>query len=316
MQNLKDIEIVCVDDCSSDNSAAILRKYAERDLRIKVISHRINLGLSISRNSGLKVATSDYIMFCDSDDSYHPSMCLKLYNAITKNHCEMAACGTNITYEYSSGYIGSDNGYYSQRYNGLTTVTDDVILGMDVSVWNKIFKREIIREYHILFPDKLLFEDAYFFVCYTRFCKNVFFVNEKLYNYVRRENSIMGSMELQKNSNRAMDHLFVAERIYDFMVDNNIFENNKELFFKFFKDCLALSVHYSKQQHVQILNECFDFLEKNKLTDFRRDITKYFKSLSCPRKKLIHKIKKFFVHLLCSFVPIRSVRRYIRKKLL
>ena len=66
-QTLHDIEIICVDDCGADNSMTIVRKYADADNRIKIISNKHNLGLSASRNAGVARARADYIMFCDSE---------------------------------------------------------------------------------------------------------------------------------------------------------------------------------------------------------------------------------------------------------
>ena len=71
-QTFTDWEAICVNDCSPDNSGAILNEYAARDKRIKVINHKENSGLSASRNTAIEHATGDYVMYLDSDDFIHP----------------------------------------------------------------------------------------------------------------------------------------------------------------------------------------------------------------------------------------------------
>ena len=67
-QTLKDIEIICVDDCSTDNSLQIIEKYASKDSRIKIVKHEVNKGLGQARNTGLGYSCGEYIWFIDSDD--------------------------------------------------------------------------------------------------------------------------------------------------------------------------------------------------------------------------------------------------------
>ncbi|MDR3253614.1 MAG: glycosyltransferase [Endomicrobium sp.] len=232
-QTLKDIEIICVDDCSTDNSMKIVEHYASQDLRIKIVRHAFNKGLAASRNTGLKEVSSDYIMFCDSDDFCSITMCDKMYNALINSNCEMAICGTNVIYSYGYDYKKSDKEYFALNYSGINKVSDKMTLKTNVVSWNKIYKKEIIQKYGISFPDGLLFEDAYFFFCYTRFCKNIYFLNEELYNYLRRKNSIMSNLLYSKDL--AVDHLFIAEKIYDFWVSKNIFNDNKDIFFEIFE---------------------------------------------------------------------------------
>jgi glycosyltransferase involved in cell wall biosynthesis len=316
-QSLKDIEIICVEDCSMDDSLLILKEYVKKDSRIKIVKNKVNSGLATTRNNGIKVARSDYIMFCDSDDYYDQSMCLKLYNAINNCNCQIAASGINVIYEDKSGllYKESDKKYYAIKYDGLIKVTNKIVLNTDVSVCNKIFKREIIEENNITFPEGLLFEDAYFYFCYMIFCKNIFFIKDKLYNYVRRENGIMSDL-IEKNSIKAIEHLYIAEKIYDFLVSKNIFKNNKELFLEIFKSFFWFAFNHSQQQErIYVINECESFLKKNELTFIKQEMKYIFKEIYSKQNKF-YPVKRFFINLLCGLIPHKTKRKNLRKKLL
>ena len=84
-QTLQDIEIICVNDCSPDGSDTVLQQYAEKDDRIKIVNHEYNQGLGAARNTGVRVASANYIGFVDSDDYVATDMFELLYNAIQDN---------------------------------------------------------------------------------------------------------------------------------------------------------------------------------------------------------------------------------------
>jgi glycosyltransferase involved in cell wall biosynthesis len=318
-QSLKDIEIICVEDCSPDNSMLILNEYAKREPRIKILQNKRNLGTSGTINVGLRAAKADYIMFCGCDDFYNQQICLKLYNAITGCDCEMAICGTNIIYEDDSVlyYRKVDKHYFAHKYRGLTKCSDEVVLNVDVCLWNKIFKREIIEAQKIIFPKGLIFEDAYFLFCYTRFCKSILFIEDKLYTYVRRKNSVTANLIKNKISisNRAKNYLYVTKRFYDFLFDRNIFETNKNLFFKIFRIYfwIAFNISHGKERNY-IIDECVDFFDKNNLMHFK-DGERIIKEVQYRQKKS-YPIKKLCVNLLCASIPFRETRRSLRQKLM
>ena len=161
-QSLKDIEIICIDDGATDDSAKILKQYASKDSRIIVVRQK-NTGLSGARNSGLKHATAPLIMFCDSDDYYDQSMCEIMYDAMTESGADMAICGINNLYQNGVKPIASEKEYFRLKYTGLQEVSEKLILQTDVPVCNKIFKRDILETYNINFPEGLNNEDNYFY---------------------------------------------------------------------------------------------------------------------------------------------------------
>ena len=139
-QTYTDLEIICVDDCSADNSAALLRNYAQKDTRIKILTHKENKGPHVARKTGVLNASGDYMLFLDCDDTLQPHAIEVVYNTLCKNSVEML--------EY---------GYHSVHANENTVpnsaVTADKLFSSLVyelppragTVWNKAYKTELLK---------------------------------------------------------------------------------------------------------------------------------------------------------------------------
>ena len=247
-QTCPDIEILCVDDCGTDNSMHIVEQYAQKDPRIRILHHSHNQGLSASRNTALSQANAPYIMCCDSDDYYEPTMCEKLYRAITGNPVEMAICGTKIHYETDENRKKDDDGYYRIAFEGTMQVNDQVLNETDVSAWNKIYKKEIFLKYQIAWPVGLKYEDAYVFYAYTCWINSIYFIPEKLYNYRRRLGSIMNKT-FQADTPFALDHLKVAFALFEYYENHNLYEKHIERCWQFLKKYAYFSYYHTNTHH-------------------------------------------------------------------
>ena len=113
-QTFENIEILCVNDGSTDNSPAILHRYAKMDPRVHVFD-RPNSGPASARNAGLDHARGKYLMFCDADDEYTPSMCQEMYQAITEQNVDLVMCNT---FCYNKEGKEVFNGYYVSLFKG------------------------------------------------------------------------------------------------------------------------------------------------------------------------------------------------------
>lgn len=149
-QTMKDIEIICINDGSTDNSAKILEEYNS----IKIINQE-NQGVSAARNSGIKIACGEYIGFVDSDDWVNPNFYEKLYNAIKNTNADIA-CSSIIRVE---GLIKKHHIRYDE--NKFYTSLDDrvKIVGLPKCsyVWNKLYRAEIVK--NMLFKNGVFYED-------------------------------------------------------------------------------------------------------------------------------------------------------------
>lgn len=189
-QTYHNLEIILVDDGSTDHSPAMCDEYALRDGRIKVV-HKPNGGLSDARNAGLAVASGNYIGYVDSDDWIEPRMYQKMYDACMENGAQVAVCRYAKAYQDRIERGGNGRITAFDREGILKVYLSD----MDEyvvynSVWSKLFAREVVEG--VLFPVGKNSED----IMYTTraFCKldKAVYIDECLYNYVLdREGSIM-----------------------------------------------------------------------------------------------------------------------------
>ena len=191
-QTIKDIEIILIDDGSTDDSCNICKMYSEYDSRIKLISKK-NEGVSICRNIGISNALGQYIMFCDSDDRVDKKWCEELLNSISNGY-DISVCGFK--------WIDNDKIVNKVFCNNKETVyisKQDIFKLREKDIfnvlWNKIFKANIIKDNNILFDTNLsLGEDVIFILDYLKnMNKNIGIVNETLYYYsFKRENNLAG----------------------------------------------------------------------------------------------------------------------------
>lgn len=227
-QTLHNIEIICVDDGSTDDSLKILKKYAKQDERIKVY-HQANAGVATARNMGLKHATGKYIMWCDSDDTYTSNMCLKMYNMMEQRQVDLAICSQNIIYDGIDKSLRKDtSSYLDHKYQGAQLINWELITNTDVSLWNKIFRRDIIEQNNLRFPDGLLFEDAYFCNTYMLMSRTIYYSDQRLYNYIRQPGSIM-STSFKKNKSSG-DYLKITMKLYEFLNDQSMYNSYADFF--------------------------------------------------------------------------------------
>lgn len=209
-QTLEEIEIILVDDSSTDTSLQICQKASEEDSRIKVI-HKVNEGAGKARNAALKIATGEYIGFLDSDDYVEPDMFKTLYEKALKYNSDLVMSGVLFV----DGNMFSEKGecirkiYFDEDTHfesaedlrklrmGIVGSTpedaDDSKYGM--SIWKNLFKTEIIRNNNITFESEreMLSEDALFMIDYISCIKKATGINEAFYNYCRNEDSISKS---------------------------------------------------------------------------------------------------------------------------
>lgn len=233
-QTLRELEIICVNDGSTDRSLEILQEYATKDTRIKIVD-KANGGSSSARNAGLDIATGMYISFVDSDDWIEK----ETYELALKNieNADIVIFGTNVVGTAMMDRRAADEEYYSLKYKGLLDLTDEIRQETHVSAWNKLYRKSIIDEYGLRFPLGMLYEDYSFYWRYILIAKTVYFEPTKLYNYLRREGSIMQETFSKEGSPRAIEHLLIFKEICDFIQDHNLMADHRETINPIFLNC-------------------------------------------------------------------------------
>ena len=260
-QTFKNIEIICINDGSTDDSLKILKEFSDSDCRIKLIN--IEHEGPSCRNYGLDVATGKFISFLDSDDFFETN-CLKTCLDLLSDN-DMLIFETNVL----NGNQDDDN-YASLKWEGSQIFDNEMILNTNVYLWNKIFRKSIIDRYKIRFEKNVWYEDAQFFFNYAKVCRKVFYLNCKLHTYCRHTASIMS--ETKKYSPRALDHLKIIRPVYYFWEKNNFLENtdDRDTFLRIFEKYFFFALNDSpfgffRRQVFKLGNELVEELRLNEL---------------------------------------------------
>lgn len=176
-QTYKHIEIIVIENGSTDNSLEILNNYKDK-IKLEVLECS---GLSQARNKGLELSKGEYIAFVDSDDIIEPNMIEELINSIKKTKSDLSCCDIFEIHE-STNKIVKRNEYPKEL------ITKEEIqknyIKFNFAIWNKLYKKEIIEKYKIEFPLNLKYEDIPFVLSYLSKCNKISKVNKYLYNYL------------------------------------------------------------------------------------------------------------------------------------
>ena len=149
-QTFKDIEILCMNDGSTDGSGQILEEYKNKDKRIRVINKK-NSGYGATMNMGIDAANSEYIGILESDDVAKPEMFENLYNLITKYNCDVVKSDFFLYYSKQNKLI-KNNIMQGKIINKVTNIDEDIeILGICPSIWSCLYKKDFLLKNNIRF---------------------------------------------------------------------------------------------------------------------------------------------------------------------
>ena len=209
-QTYKNLEIILVDDGSTDNSGKICDEYLKQDNRIKVI-HKKNGGLSDARNNGIKIATGDYIGFVDSDDWIHTNMYEKLHYALVENDADISCCKL-IRCKDSIKKISKKFDSSISEYNQLQYIRKFFKIDSQECVyyaWNKLYKKQIIDENQ--YPINLTSEDVVGTYKALLKSKKIIEINYPYYYYYYNPDSITSG----KFSKKDLDLIEIWDKVIE-----------------------------------------------------------------------------------------------------
>lgn len=188
-QTYKELEVILVDDGSTDKSSEICDQYASLDNRIHVL-HQENQGLSDARNSGMAFAKGEYVTFIDSDDYIAPDMMELLYNNMKKENAQISICGAWLAYETHLEKRQKDDVYLKMdRREALRKMLDFGYY--DLSAWGKLYRTELLQG--IKFPSRKICEDMYVIPEVIAKAECVVYDSTPKYYYRQRQGSITKS---------------------------------------------------------------------------------------------------------------------------
>ncbi len=260
-QTLGEIEIIAIDDLSTDNSADIIRRYAEKySGRFRGIYLPENLRQGGARNVGIREARGEYLLFLDSDDFIKDDMCRALYEN---------AKGADLS---GGDYcIFEKNG---QEENKVLPYTSDDVGIMDEKkrlkyisscglFWTRIYKRDFLIKNNLFFPEKLFFEDAWFNFMTGIYAEEIRKTDGFFYCYYQSPNSTTRN----KKDKRKFERLKITDRIFDDCVERDLYEKHKD----------AVNAKFLGMSTSNILYTCFanyDREEIGKLYNIKESIKK------------------------------------------
>ena len=224
-QTLDDIEIICVNDGSTDNSLKIVERFAHSDDRIKIFSQE-NKGASASRNHGIKKAQGDYIYFMDSDDILELNALEELFDFSASNNLDILIFKI-IAFNDETGEQQTLNYYempFLKSFNEKVFNYKDLgenAIKLAVSPPGKLFKRDLIHS--IEFLEGYIFEDNLYFAEAMLKAERVSFLDKYYYNRRIRQNSVMSSKTI-----KFADCITIANKIIEFFKEENVYEYFKK----------------------------------------------------------------------------------------
>lgn len=249
LQTYENLEIICVNDGSTDSSEQILNEYAQKDSRIVVINQQ-NSGQSIARNKGLECVTGEYISFIDSDDWLSLSLYKKFVNALKSVNSDLDIYMFNADI-FSKGHSLSDVKLaHTFELNTWRIKPDKLLYSVadcsnpfdgNMAVWNKIYKKSYLDSLNLKFEENLIFEDKVFhFETFLR-TQKIYVNGDSLYHYRQHSTSTMHTIK-----NNVFDIFEVIPLINKALVDSNTYEKNKYAFFQFLMKHFVYLLHSSQ----------------------------------------------------------------------
>lgn len=223
-QTLKDIEIICINDGSTDNSLEILNQYVKKDSRIKVINKQ-NGGQGIARNLGIDIASGEFIGFADPDDWVDSEMYEQMYNQAKALSSQIVICGYKKYFEQTGKFVASHifriavsltkskSLKVPSQQNINKELLNKTVLVSPAYAWNAIYNSSLLKDNNIKFSIMRCYEDVMFVLKSRILADKVSYIDSAFYNY-----RIRTSSTLRANDSRYIDLINVIKLLKDYLV--------------------------------------------------------------------------------------------------
>lgn len=195
-QTYRNLEIILVDDQSPDNCWAMMEAYAAQDKRVKIYKKPTNGGLSDARNYGMERATGDYFAFVDADDFIEPQMYEKMMAKALADDCDIVMCSYTCFWEAGDYFMPRPDIAEAMAKLAEKSMPPHqlywMFFNLGTTVWRGLFRADLINTHKEPFPKGLYYEDDYWHTFHRLRAKRIGGVNEPLYRYRSRDDSISG----------------------------------------------------------------------------------------------------------------------------
>ena len=271
-QTLKDIEIICVNDSSTDGCENIILEYAKKDDRIKIINNEKNCGIGFSRNIGINESLGEYISFIDADDYVEKNYLEILYNTAIENEADIVFTNNinivrdKIIKPYYHNRIKIWKKKFKKTWNeGISDFNVDTPEKENtpeyplVSTVNKIFKKDFIKKNNLRFQNYIVSEDTEFFYKYLLYSPKKFYNNGAKYYYVQRKSSLTHSIE--RDNQMVSDALSVFKNIFTIYKEKKI-ELLKDANYYNFNSFLFVFNNYKADNKNEFYKKCHSLMKE------------------------------------------------------
>ncbi len=223
-QSLKEIELICIDDGSTDSSFELIKEYQKQDERIRIVTET-NAGPALARNNGIKRARGEYLAFLDADDFFEPDLLEQLYNAAKERDLDIAISDYDI---YNSRKAMFEHAQPSEREDiftegGVTSKNehpDHIFMSTNGAAWNKLFRRSFVIDKELWFlPEVKINEDVYFVMSAMSLAERV----GKVFKVLVHHRIYSGQSRAKQFKKYYTQVLFVYLKIKEFLMHKGMY---------------------------------------------------------------------------------------------
>ncbi len=324
-QTFNEIEIICVDDGSTDNSLSILKQYAKYDNRIIILQQK-NQGAGVARNNGMKIAKGEYLLFLDSDDFFKKEMIQILVNNAEKKKADIVifkflkynqTTGTSTHIKMSVKKKGWPNGLFNYSSN-----PNKIFVSFYPCAWNKLFRHSFIKENNLFFQDNKRTNDLFFTSTSLAVAKRIYYLNKELLYYrIGLTNNSQSTNELYP-----WDFYKALLGVKNFLEQKNLFSQLKEGYNALAKNIIIYNLNHNKKNiylYEELKREKFKNLGIEPIPSFL--ISKnfdekyldnlYFKHINLMKDKneinIVRKTQMFFIPKVSVIISVYNVENFI-----
>ncbi|MDO5553871.1 MAG: glycosyltransferase family 2 protein [Planctomycetia bacterium] len=328
-QTMRDIEIICIDDGSTDTSSAILDEYANSDPRVQVY-HEKNQGAGAARNLGLEKASGEYIVFLDADDTIAPDLCEHAYIHAKYSDDDLTLFLSKIDSLFEWTPVDTE------KLSESPLTQNELIQMLNTigwSTWGKLWKTSFLRKHEIFFPVEIRSgQDLVFAYHGALFVDKTSILIEKLYYYRYNPNSL-SNIDNKKNSIIRIDPVFVTLRLYkeneaSYCVISEIARTHfTNLYYMSTSLITSLQTEFDKRLRQLIFQDGLETIVTEAIKGENNNIKEYYQyilgskplSPQCRPKPKENSLFHFIKHVLVKrvifflFYPIKKIRKLSRK---
>lgn len=257
-QTMEDMEIICVDDASTDDSLSILEQFANKDHRICIIKHCENRGAASSRNIGLEKAKGAYICFLDADDIFSKDMIEKEYNVMCRYDADIAVVRTAYFRENITT-MDIREPFWKEQIVSMENADHNLLRDWELPPWNKMYKKEFLEKHHLLFQELSSSNDVFLGIMSVFLANKIALVESDGPMVFYRTGT-----KTQISARRVPVNAYYAfEKVHEEMVKQSLWNKYCEDFWDYFLVCILFEIRSSKDE--QAKRQLYEFVARDGL---------------------------------------------------